>query len=180
MKESKAFYLLAVVAAILIIGVAYAAINSITLNVTGTANAAPSDANFKVAFTGDVTKAVADGNGASQADRESKVTATAADGSTTATLNIESGALQSKGDKVTAVYTVDNASADLKATLAVSTSGTDSDYFKVETALGSTSLIPGASTTITVTVELIKNPVDAVSTNISVGVVASASEYTAE
>lgn len=189
MKGSKAFYLLAVVSAVLIIGVAYAAITNVTLDVDGYAKAAPSDANFKVAYTGTKTVTVTDGTGAAKTGADANVTATANDGATSATLNIDEGVLVSKGDKVTATFEVDNASVDLLATLATSIAvnepegtktGVDTDYFDVEVELDSTTIIPGGKANVTVTVELIRTPTEKVETSVDVAVVASASEYTAQ
>lgn len=190
MKGSKAFYLLAVVSAVLIIGVAYAAITNVTLDVDGYAKAAPSDANFKVAYTGaNTVVSITDATGVAKTGLDSKVTATATDGTTSATLNIDEGVLVSKGDKVTATFEVDNASVDLLATLATSTSvdapegtktGVDTNYFDVKVELGSTTIVPGGKTTVKVSVELIKTPTEPVQTDVDVAVVASASEYTAQ
>lgn len=136
-----------VLAAVLIIGIGYAAINSIKLEITGQLAAAPSDANFTVKFTG-ADPSVEGGNVLAKTT-----------GDLTATLDVKG--LTAKGQTATATYTIQNTSADLSANLTATTSNQNTEYFKVLTGFSETSIAKGETSTLTVTVELLKTPVDA-------------------
>ncbi|MBR3613955.1 MAG: leucine-rich repeat protein [Clostridia bacterium] len=155
MKRTSKMIMAAVIVAVLLLGVGYAAIQNITLNINGTAAADPSQSNFKVMFSG--TPIVSD---------ETYVTAAVTD-DTNATINVEG--LTKKGDVVTATYTVQNASTDLSADLAVATTNNNTEFFTLSSELAKTSLIAGEATTLTVTVELTKTPItESVSATIGV------------
>ena len=148
-----------VVVAVLVIGVGYAAIQNITLNIEGTANANASQANFTVALSG--TPTVSDA---------SKVTAAVTD-DLNATLNVTG--LTAKGETVTATYTIQNTSADLSANLSAITSNSNTEYFAVTSDFDAESIEKGAATTITVTVALIKTPItESVSSTVGVQITA--------
>lgn len=146
MKNKNLIIALIVVAAIVILGVAYAAINNITLNINGTAAAIPSDANFKVKFTGTPTKGA-------------HVTEATITDDKNATMTVSG--LTAKGDSATATFTVTNASPDLSAKIAVAAASiTDTEYFKVTATPSTTAAITtGKTATVTVKVELIKTPI---------------------
>ena len=146
MKRTNRIILTVVIVAMLVLGVGYAAIQNITLNITGTAAADPSQSNFKVMFSG--TPTVSD---------ETYVTA-AVTNDTNATINVEG--LTKVGDVASATYTIQNASTDLSADLAVSTTNDNPEYFTLTSELEETSLVAGEATTLTVTVELTKTPVE--------------------
>ena len=159
MKKTSKIILTMIVIAILIIGVGYAAIQNITLNISGTATADPSQSNFKVMFSG--TPTVSD---------ETYVTAAVTD-DINATINVEG--LTKAGDTVFATYTVQNTSTDLSADLSVATTNSNTEYFTISSELAKTSLIAGEATTITVTAELAKTPItESVSTTIGVQITA--------
>lgn len=162
MKKRNTYVGLILLVAVLMLGIGYAAITNITLNITGSAKAVVSDENFKVRFTG--TPTVSD---------EDVVTATITD-DVTATINVES--LVAKGDKVTATYTIENASDDLSASIAVPTvENSNDEYFSVTTDMtDAVTVASKGTTTVTVTVELIKTPIEAdETTDITVSLVAS-------
>ncbi|MBR3613574.1 MAG: leucine-rich repeat domain-containing protein [Clostridia bacterium] len=155
MKKTNKIILASSIVAVLLLGIGYAAIQNITLNISGSAAADPSQSNFKVMFSG--TPVVSD----------STYVTTAITDDTNATINVEG--LTKKGDVVTVTYTVQNASADLSTDLSVSTTNSNTEYFTLTSELAKTSLVAGEATTLTVTVELIKTPiVDSVSTTIGV------------
>lgn len=52
MKKTSKIIMLSLVVAALLLGIGYAAIQNITLNISGTATADPSQTNFKVSFSG--------------------------------------------------------------------------------------------------------------------------------
>lgn len=162
MKKRNTFFGIGLLVALLVLGIGYAAISNITLNIGGTGKAGVSDSNFKVKFIG--TPTVSD---------EDIVKATISKDEE-ATINVDS--LVAKGDKVTATYQIQNASADLSASLAVPTvSNSNTEYFSVTTDMTeAVTLASNETTTITVTVELIKTPIEAdQETTINVSLVAS-------
>ena len=139
----------------LVLGVGYAAIQNITLNIEGTATANPSQSNFKVMFTG--TPKVSD---------NTYVTAGITD-DINATISVSG--LTQKGQTVSAEYTVQNVSTDISADLSVATTNSNTEYFTLKSELAKTSLTAGEATTVKVTVELTKTPI-AGSVNSTIGV----------
>lgn len=166
MKNKKTFIVVALVIAVLLIGIGYAVISDLTLTISGTASAQANPDNFDVKFTGEPTKG---GQGTTTATIDK---ATDPKGRT-ATINVTG--LTAKGDTATATYTVTNASKDLTADLSVEvTTNSNSTYFKVTPELAQESITAGTETTVTVTVELLKTPVTAdESANITVTLTAS-------
>lgn len=159
MTKTSKIITVAVIVAMLLLGIGYAAIQNITLNIAGTAAADPSQENFKVMFSG--TPTVSD---------STYVTAGITD-DINATINVSG--LTKKGEIVTATYTIQNTSTDLTADLSATVSNTNSEYFNVSQVIDQTTLLKGEATTITVTVELIKTPIqEAVSSTIGVQIIA--------
>ena len=77
-----------------------------------------------------------------------------------ATMNVQG--LTAKGDKVTATYTILNNSEDLSAKLSATTTNDNETYFTVTQKIADpTTITAGNTSTIEVTVELIKTPVTA-------------------
>ena len=145
MRKTNKIIIAIILISVMLLGIGYAAIQNITLNVTGTAQADPNQANFTVKFS--ETTSVSDA---------SKVIA-AVTNDTNATINVEG--LTAAGETVTATYTVQNTSDDLSADLTVETTNSNKEYFTISSELEKTSLIAGEATTLTVTVELIKTPI---------------------
>ena len=157
MKSPKTFLFLSIIVAVLVLGVAYAAISNVSLQVTGTAEAAPSDSNFKVAFKNNGSFV------ASNADKGlESITATV----TFDEISEHSATITAKdfvqvGDTVVATLTVSNNSTDLIAELPkdkLTISGTN-EYFQVTADLGSNEIAANGNTTVTVTIKLIKLPI---------------------
>ena len=160
MKKKRTFLVVALLVAALSLAVGYAAITK-NLEVTGSASATTNNDNFKVKFTG--TPTTSDAN---------KVTASITS-DLAATINVSG--LTTTGDTATATYTIENYSAELGADLAVgSITNGNSEYFEVTASLGATSIAAGAKTTLTVTVKLLKTPVENQTTDITVPVTATA------
>ena len=67
--------------------------------------------------------------------------------------------ITAKGDTATATYTIANTSADLSAVLSATTSNTNDEFFKITQNIAKGTVAAGDTTTITVTVELIKTPI---------------------
>lgn len=152
MTETRKIIIAFVVIAVLMIAVGYAAISNITLYINGSAAAAPNDANFLVSFSGEPTT---DKTGVKLANL---ATATAGiTDETHATLTV--AGLTAKGDTVTATYTIQNTSADLSANLSASVTNTNTEYFEVTQKIEPTNVAKGATANVTVTVKLIKTPI---------------------
>ena len=162
MKKRNTYVGLFLLAAILMLGIGYAAISNITLNISGKAKATVSDSNFKVKFTG--TPTVSD---------EDIITAEI-ESDLKASINVDS--FVAKGDTATATYTILNDSDDLSASIAIPEITNDNeDYFSVTTDMTAATTVDAKNTTtVTVTVELIKTPIDNdQEANISIDLVAS-------
>ena len=168
MKEKKTLRIMTVLVAVLLLGVGYAAITGINLNITGTASATASGDNFNVQFTGTPTTDVTHGG--------TGATTTATIVNTTSGSIVVSG-LTTKDQYVTATYTIANESTELYANLAQTTcaaTGANASYFNVTCATATAKLNPkndstSDETTLTVTVTLAKTPSSDV-TNVPISV----------
>lgn len=160
-KDTKIIVGVILAVAILLVAVGYAAISAIPLKIEGTATGTASQENFKVTFTGTPTVSAAD-----------KVTAEISKTDPKSATMVVTG-LTAKGDKATATYTITNGSADLSAALSATTTCSNQEYFKVTQSIAKSTIAKGTSTEITVTVELIKTPIEA-DQNATIGVSISA------
>ena len=138
------------IATIILIAIGYAAITNVELKISGTGNAQANKDNFIVEFIGIPTTG---GKGKTQATIDAK---DATKG------NMTVSGLTAKGDEATATYTIENTSKDLSAELTANVSkNTNTEYFDVKYNIAEPSTLEhGATTTITVTVTLIKTPID--------------------
>lgn len=175
MKKKRTLTVVAMVLAVLMLGVGYAAINSVDLKIErGSASATPDQGNFVVKFDKN-TQVTTKGNG----------TITAAyDASNELLATFSVTGLTAKGQTASATYTIKNYSPDLIANLAVNNVAAvatgDTEYFTVTATLAENSLEANADTTLVVTVNLIKTPVnDDVSITFPVTVTATAEQPTA-
>ena len=156
MRKTSKIILITIVATSILLGLGYAAIQNITLNVTGSAAAAVNQENFDVRFTRVI--GVSD-NTCVTANVESDQKA-----------NIVVSGLTAKGQFITATYEIKNYSQDLSADLKIVTTNSNADYFTISSRLADKSITAGNTTTVVVTVELTKTPIDGtVTSNISVG-----------
>ena len=150
--------------AVILVAIAYAAITNVTLKINGTSKSQASQTNFVVQFVGEPTTG---GKGTTTAtiDKSKR---------TEGTMNVEG--LSSKGDTATATFTVQNSSQDLSADLTAKATSSNEEYFEVRCKIDNTTLKAGATTKLTVTVELLKTPIDEtkedLSTNIGVSITA--------
>ena len=160
MKNKKTFVGIALLILVLVLGIAYAAITG-SLTIGGTATATEDANNFKVIFTG-------------VAEQDTGVTATVNTDPKTATMDVSG--LTTKGQSKSATFTIQNQSAELNALLAVKTNTTDNaEYFKVTAELAdSAALAPQGTTSVEVTVELVKTPVEEVAGSIEVELTSTA------
>lgn len=154
MRNKRTFIGVALLIAVLMLGVGYAAVTSRTLKITGDATATPDDTNFVVEFDESVDPTTG-GNGTT--------VALITDGDE-ATINVSG--LTTAGQSATATYTIKNSSKGIGANLTAATSvtGTNADFFSVDCAFDKTTIGADESTTVTVTVTLEKTPVDAAKT----------------
>ena len=171
MKKKKSFVALALVVAVLVLGVGYA-LTTIDLKVNGDITVSPDDSNFDVNFTD--AKITTAGTLAGQTDA-----ATKGDGKT-ATLSVKS--LKTVGEKVVAEYTItNNSKAGINATLtnptATKTNDAAKDYYTVTATLENNDAIaPNGTKKLTVTVELVKAPLEEVTGAFEVTFKASATK----
>lgn len=156
MRSRKSFLGLGILVLMLVLGVGYAVVNSVTLNISGTATAKEADLN--VHFTGEVAVTDNAANASAEGDHDDKINAT---------ITVDNMTLE---EEVTLVYTIVNEEADVNASLAapvITVTSEDEtidlkDYFTVTADLGKTTLnADGDTTTVTVTVALAKTPATA-------------------
>ena len=102
MNNKKSFLILALL--VFFLGIGYAVVSSVGLEIGGTANV--ENADLKVAFNGDT-----------EVSNEQKVTATAVDDSLSATILVKDLQLN---EVVTATYYIKNKESDVKASVIVS------------------------------------------------------------
>ena len=159
MKNRKNLIIAFVIAALLVIGVGYAAIADIALNVGGSATVQTDESNFSVVLSSE-----SDGVVISNNDHTATITA----GST----------LVKAGDQETFVITVENASPELSAKLHtyVESEVSTNDYFTVTITniAEDTVLAANGTTTITVVVTLKKAVTDTQTCTFSCSVKATA------
>ena len=141
----------AILVAVLMLGIGYAAISNITLTITGSATANPSQENFVVEFDTD-KDSIAISN-------TQLVTAEVKDGDE-ATMTVTG--FNAKGNTAYATFTVENNSPDLTAniTLEPIVEGDTEDYFTIETEIDEPTVFAQTSTNVTVKVTLNKTPVN--------------------
>ena len=153
-----------VLLAVILVAIAYAAITNVTLNINGTSKSQANQTNFVVQFVGEPTTG---GKGTTTATINTSKR-------TEGTVNVEG--LTAKGDTATATFMVQNSSQDLSADLTAKATSSNEDYFEVRCKIDDTTLKAGATTELTVTVELLKTPIDEtkedLSTNIGVSITA--------
>lgn len=171
MKKKKSFVALALVVAVLVLGVGYA-LTTIDLKVNGDITVSPDDSNFDVNFTDASITTTGTLTGKTDA-------ATKGDGKT-ATLSVKT--LKTVGEKVVAEYTItNNSKAGINATLsnptATQTTDAAKDYYTVTATLENNDAIaPNGTKKLTVTVELVKAPLEEVTGNFTVTFNASATK----
>ena len=160
MKNRKKMITTALIVLTLLLGVGYATVSSVKLNINGTAKAGSKE--LQVFYDG-----VNSGTSA-------KVKAISSQDQTrTATFTVENMTL---GETVTMTFEVKNYETDVNANLAApSVTNTNENYFQVTASCDKTNLNALDTATITVNVKLIKTPVseEAGSTTVTVEMAAS-------
>ncbi len=157
MKSKKGMIGLIVIVAVLVLGIGYAAVSSITLNITGNATMKAVDLN--VGFNGTVSGDISHATGATATGSNAGTSST---GVTTATISVSD--LAAVGDYAVVTYTVQNYETDTDAYVYVSNIQNDkSSFFEVTTdatGVGSKKSVAknDGTNTISVTVKLIARP----------------------
>lgn len=151
MRLRRIILLLEVVIVILTImlsaGVGYAIETDNTLKIIDNEGLMPEQTDFKVQFTGEPKYK---GEGVATL----KLT-----GPTTATMNVTE--LKKVGDSATAIWTIENTSNDLYAEIDTIVTNTNTEYFDVKVTVSDSTLRPKTGkTTVKITVELIKSPIN--------------------
>ena len=85
--------------------------------------------------------------------------------------------LTTKGDSKSATFKIKNTSGELKALVDVATESiTNTDFFAIDATVANPTaeLAPNAETTVTVTVSLVKTPIDTVTGDINIELGATA------
>ena len=161
MKNRKKMITTALIVLVLLLGVGYATVSSVNLNINGTTNAETKE--LQVFYDG------------TNSGTSAKVTAISSPVKTReATFTVENMTLD---ETVTMTFEVKNYETDVNATLVAPsvTKNTNEEYFQVTTSCDKTTLNAGETATITVNVKLIKTPVtdEAGSTTVTVAMAAS-------
>lgn len=145
MKNKKSFLIL--VLFVIFLGVGYAVVSSVNLEIGGTANV--QNADLKVTF-----------NGNTDISDEQKVTATAVDDSLSATILVKNLQLN---EVVTATYYIKNKETDVNASIIANSIENDKkDFFEVSTDVDSVAktIEAGGVESVTITIKLIKTPIN--------------------
>ena len=153
MKKKRTFITLAVLIAVLVLGVGYAAVSK-NLVITGTLNATVDTSNFVVEFT--------------KAENAVNLTGTPSASGTSATFVVDGSKMKTKGDTASVVFTITNNTTDtvnLSAQLsdAVIDQIDNSKFTVTASDLSGEVLAPGDTATTTVTVTLKETPIEAIS-----------------
>lgn len=147
MNRKKTLYGLGLLALILVLGVGYAAVSEVTLNIDGSATVA-SEA-LKVSF-----------NGVTDTEDDDKVVASSTDNSLNASIQVTSLTLN---EAVSATYTIKNQETDVDANVIKKQISNDKpEFFEVTTSVDDSAetITAGGTGTVTVTVRLIKTPIE--------------------
>jgi len=151
MRQDRTIILLVIILVVLSIllmtGVGYAAETDSMLKISDNPILLPEQTDFKIEFLGDPKYT---GNGVAKLKLTSP---------TTATMDITG--LKKTGDSVTAIFTIANKSNNLHADIYAKVTNTNTEYFKVTSILSESTIKPKVGkTTLKITVELIKLPID--------------------
>lgn len=147
MNRKKTLYGLGLLALILVLGVGYAAVSEVTLNIDGSATVA-SEA-LKVSF-----------NGVTDTEDDGKVVASSTDNSLNASIQVTNLTLN---EAVSATYTIKNQETDVDANVIKKQISNDKpEFFEVKTSVDDSAetITAGGTGTVTVTVKLIKTPIE--------------------
>jgi len=164
MKQKRTFVTLLLVIAILCLGIAYAAISSVNLTITGNVSAIAAEGTVEVEFTDAKVETTSKGIVTAEPYTEVTEGESTKQDYTKATINVSE--LKAAGEKAIVKYTIENKAEDVAATLADPTITWDNkEWFNVTCTLSGKTLdknsdqITTDTQTATVEVELLKTPV---------------------
>lgn len=160
MKRRRGLIAVLIVCVAAVLGIGYAALSD-KLTINGTLNATPSDSNFVVEF-----------DTAAQSTTASHCTVSDVT-ATTATMTVTGEDLTTKGNTATATLTIKNSSSELGASLTASVTNDNEEFFTVTYEFAQNSIAASGTTTITVTVELAKTPIENVTGSFTVTITAT-------
>lgn len=152
---------------VVVLGIGYAGITAINLVINGEATASVDQNNFKVKFLSEenVTPTITGG--------ENNTVEVVDD----LTAKFSVNTLTAEGDSEVATFRVRNDSKGIGAKIKLGLTNTNTDYFKVTEYIADSELQAGDETTVTITVEMLKTPVESeVSTTITATLEATAIE----
>lgn len=151
MKNRKTFFGVALLLAVLTLGIGYAAISNVNLEITGNASGEGAQENFNVRFAEEVI-----------VDRSAAAERVEVSATKTGDLSgrIDVSKLSAKGEKVVITYTVENYSEDLSAELSLSSAEVVDQNFRITAVLNDNFINAGESATVTVTVESLNTIID--------------------
>lgn len=147
MNRKKTLYGLGLLALILVLGVGYAVVSEVNLDIDGSATVA-SEA-LKVSF-----------NGVTDTEDDGKVVASSTDNSLNASIQVTNLTLN---EAVSATYTIKNQETDVDANVIKKQISNDKpEFFEVTTSVDDSAetITAGGTGTVTVTVRLIKTPIE--------------------
>lgn len=147
MNRKKTLYGLGLLALILVLGVGYAVVSEVNLDIDGSATVA-SEA-LKVSF-----------NGVTDTEDDDKVVASSTDNSLNASIQVTNLTLN---EAVSATYTIKNQETDVDANVIKKQISNDKpEFFEVTTSVDDSAetITAGGTGTVTVTVRLIKTPIE--------------------
>ena len=152
MKQKRTYVTLLLVLAILGLGIAYAAIQNVTLQINATVSETGSNEDIKVSFKSATTDGSTEGVTVNSG--------ISAEGTLTANLSVKG--LKKENDKAVVVYTIQNNEADINAALSAPVVGTltaeQQKWLDVTAVLGGDSVEATKTQTLTVTVSLKATP----------------------
>lgn len=160
MKKRRSLITILMVCLISLIGIGYAAITS-SLTINGTSNATASDSNFSVVF--DTT----------EDDTVTNCTISSLT-ETSATVTVDGSKLTKTGDTATATLTINNDSTELGANLVANVTQGSTNFFAVTADLTQSSIAANGTTTVVVTIQLVKTPTETVTDSFTVTITATA------
>ena len=153
-SKKKLQIMIFVFIAVITLGVGYAAISAINLVISGNSTSSVNQNNFSVVFK---SASVTTGTGTASINNQDATIA-----------YFDVSGLSAQGDTVVATYTIKNESAGVGAEISLGITNSNSEYFQVTERVEDNKLQAGDTTTATITVTMIKTPLEnEVSTNIT-------------
>ncbi len=145
-NKKKLQIMIFVLIAVITLGVGYAAISAINLVINGNATGSPSQNSFSVVFK---SASVTTGTGNATIDQNDATIA-----------YFDVSGLSKAGDTAVATYTIKNESNGVGANISLNVTNSNTEYFQVTEAIADTELQANEQTTATITVEVIKTPIE--------------------